>query len=754
MISLAFGIGATTATITVRDVLFRKAPPLYQDPVQLSRVQIGSLERPLRPDSGVPGQLFQEWRDATLSATLAAASPTRVSEYRTTNRADTLRVRASTEDFFSVLGVNAALGTATLTPSSVVLSDRVWHTVFDGRGDVVGQPIWMDDEPYIVAGVMPDRFWFSSTDSAVWTLLRPETAAAEARLDVVARRARDVTPTMLSAQLQSGVRAYATTLSGDCELRLAVSGIEGTPIGRAVSIALPWLLAVAVLLTLIIACANVAILVMAQWTIREHEIAIRASLGASRGRIVRALLAESIVIAVMGGTLGVAVTLGLIRIVATHAGGDARFFDFTIEPHVLVQALVITVLTGVVSGVGPAWLETRRLHANPMRTLATSDRARQRWRHALVVMEIAVTVALLVVSGGMLGSYQRQLTRNLGFNPHPLVALRVENAGGVAVSRINEAVGQLPGVAAVSAASSVPYLRSGPLVPVSINAAGDRAVRAERVSIGPSFFAALDVPMRAGRAFTAADTPLTQTAIVNELLAARLFPGQLSVGQQIWLHGTAYEIVGTVAQYVNVALQTTDLDPKVYLPMGSDDQATQQAFVIRTTTDPSGVARALRDAVARAAAGNRVGNLFTLDEVIAVAGQEILVGTAPLAPLVATGLLLTVAGVYGVLAFTVARRSKELALRIAIGAGPHDIVRLVTGQSLRLVTLGLAVGIGLTFALSRIVRASGGGGSVLDPRWPAFAMPIIIIGVIGVAATFVPSRRALRVNPAELLRIT
>jgi hypothetical protein len=423
----------------------------------------------------------------------------------------------------------------------------------------------------------------------------------------------------------------------------------------------------------------------------------------------------------------------------------------SIEPRILVEAMLITVVTGIVSGIGPAWLETRRLHANPMRTLMTSDHVRQRWRHALVVMEIAVTVALFVVAGGLLGSYQRQLSRDTGYNPHPLIALRVENPGGVTTSRVVDAVGRIPGVAAVSAATSVPYMRAGSLETVSSDAAGYVGIRAESVSIGPSFFVALNVPIRAGRSFTTTDTPLTGTAIVNELLATRLFQGQSAIGRQLWLRGSAYEVVGIVAQYVNLALQPPDLDPKVYLPL-STAVGQQANFLIRAEGDPSPVARLLRHEVTASAPGNAVANLYTLDEVITVAGQEILVGTAPLAPLVATGVMLTAAGIYGVLAFAVARRSRELALRIAIGAGTRDIVQLVTFHSLRLIALGTGLGIAATFALSRIVRASGGGGSFLDPEWPAFVLPIVLIVVIGVAATFVPSRRALRIDPSVLLR--
>ena len=755
VISLAFGIGATTATLTIRDAVFRKPPPLYREPSQLSRLQIGSPERPLQPGSQVPGALFARWQ-APAGVTLAAATPTRVREYRTEDRSDTIRVRSATAAFFKVVGVDAAIGSAALTRDSVVVSDRAWRTIFDSRRDVVGRTLWIDNRPYVVAGVMPDRFWFSTTDSAVWTLLDSGTAAAETTLDVIARRPPGVTPAALSAELQSGVTAYAGSLPArERDLRLAVSGIEGTPLGRNVPLALPWLLAGAVLLTLLIACANVAILVIAQWTAREHEIAIRASLGASRSRVVRALVAESLVIAVIGGMLGVCVADALIGIMARNAGAGFRFFNLGIETHVLVQSILVTLLAGIASGLGPALLETRRLHGNPMRVIAASDRTRQRWRHGLVVLEIAVTVALLVVTGGMLNSYRKQLSRDIGFSTHPLAALRVENSGGVPTPLIVEALQRLPGVAAVAAASSVPSMGFGPLDPVSTDAAATLSVRAERVSIDPRFFATIDVAMRAGRAFTTSDTPSSHTAIVNEAVAGRLFPNRSAVGQQIWMRGTAYDIVGVVAQYVNVALQPTDWDPKVYLPLAAPHaDAKQMTFIVRTVSSPSGLTRALRQTARNAAAGNVVASLYTLDEIVAIGGQEILFGTAPLVPLISTGLLLTAAGIYGVLAFAIARRSKELALRVAIGASNRDIVRLVTAHSLRLVSAGTLIGIGATFALSRIVRASGGGESFLDPGWPAFIIPALIIASIGLIATWVPSRRALRINPAVLLRTT
>ncbi len=713
VISLAGGIGATTATLTIRDVVFRKPPALYRAPHELSRLQVGSPANPIRPMGNlVPGRLYAIWRDSAAGAALAAATPARMRDVRTADRTETVRIRSVTPEFFSVLGVDAAMGSTATSATSAVLSHNVWQLMFGGRADVIGQPLWIDNQPFVVAGVMPERFWFSSMDSAVWTRLDASGVPAESGLDVIARRQPGIATAALENQLQSGLAAYASGLPApERQLQIKASGVGGTPIAHQMPVALPWMLGTAVLLTLLIACANVAILVIAQWTAREHEIAIRASLGASRSRVVRALVTESVVIAALGGLLGICATMALRGLMVRNGGPYLRLYDLSIDPRILFQSVLITIFTGIIAGIGPALLETRRLHGNPMRTLSSSDRVRQRWRHALVVMEIAVTVSLLVLTGSMVTIYRDQLTQDVGYRTHPLIAMRVENSGGVPTSRILGIVKQMPGVAAVAASTSVPFMSSGPLEPVSADAAGARALRAERASIDPNYFTTIDVPMRAGRAFTSSDSAETRTAIVNELLAARLFPEGDAIGRQVWIGGVPYEVVGVVAQYLNATLQPRERDPKVFVPLATTrTDAKTMTFVVRASADASPVAIAMRREIRNAAGGSVVGSLFTLDQIIAVGSH------------------------------------------VAIGASGPDIVRLVTGHALRLVAAGTIIGIGTTFALGRIVRASGGGGSFLDPRWPSFVVPVLIIAVIGLFATWVPSRRALRINPAGLLR--
>ena len=254
---------------------------------------------------------------------------------------------------------------------------------------LVGTRIWIGSDSYTVGGVMPERFWFSSMNSPIWIPLDAAAARAESGVEVVVRRPREQTPSSLTEHLQRGLATYAAGLpAAERQQSLRVSGLEGTPAGNSMPVALPWLLATAVLLTVVIACANVAILVIAQWTVREHEIAVRAALGASRGRIVRALVTESILLAATGGVFGILATLMLRGLIVRNAGPGVAFFDLSLDLRILIEAIGVTLLAGVAAGIGPALFETRRLHGNPMRTIASSDHLRQRWRHALVVLKL------------------------------------------------------------------------------------------------------------------------------------------------------------------------------------------------------------------------------------------------------------------------------------------------------------------------------------------------------------------------------
>jgi putative ABC transport system permease protein len=758
--SLGAGIGATTVTLTIRDVVFYKMPPLYQYPEQLSKIQVGRRDRPIMPaGSLVPGTLYARWSD-TFGTAIAGSVGRSASEIRIDDRTDTAAMRSVTPGLFPLLGVSPMLGGSfdelNAAPSAsppAILSFQVWQRLFEGRADAVGRTIWIDNHPHLIVGVMPARFWFADMNSPIFTVLRRDAFAAAEEMDVVVRRAPGITPEALDAQLQNGLQDYAATLpSGQRQLHLKVSGLEGTPAGRQMSFVLPYVLGTSVFLTLLIACANAAVIMIAQWTAREHEIAIRASIGASRNRIVRSLLTESVLVALCGGLVGVCATLAL-RGWIVHDSGSETLLNLSIDTRIFVETAIIALVTGIVAGVGPALYETRRLHVNPLRSIAGSDRVRQRWRGALVVFEIAITVALLVVTAAMIDGYQRTRHAQLGFATGPLLATRVENPHGVATTRVLDVVRRIPGVAAVAASTNIPFAGSRAGVTVAADATGATSVVAARADITPDFFAALGVPLRSGRSFVRQDSAAARIAIVNETLARQFNLGRDAGSNRVWIENAAYDVIGIVGDYSSNPIRPPESYPRVFLPLALDSKDIQRmTFIIRAEADPAPLVQTVRRALRDITPGTVVANTYTLDDVLAGSGREVLIGTAPLFPLVLIGILLTAAGIYGVLAFAVTRRSRELAVRMAIGATGTDLVKLISAQALSLVATGLVFGIGATFGLSRLVRASGGAGSIFDPRVQAFVVPVVVLFAIGAIATWVPSRRARRIDPAALLR--
>jgi predicted permease len=757
VISLGGGIGATTITLVMRHAFFYAPPALYRDPEALSFVRAPTPDNPRR---FVPVGLFKAWlTDPELAGALAAASQPRQHDIRYGNQQVSRPVRAVTPDLFTRLGVRPLLGTlfdewGGGSDPPAILSAGVWFFMFQMRDDVVGQSILIDGKPHTIIGVMPRRFWYGNMDGPVWTRLDVAAAPDDASLDVVARRPPGLSPTALEDRLRAGADTHAAQLPSDQrQLRAVTRPVRGTPMGNNIGPFVIVLLGGAVLLTLLIACTNVAVLMMAQWTAREHEIAIRASLGGARGRIVRSLLTESMVIAAAGGALGIAVTYAL-RGFATRNIPTADMYDMTIDWTILLQFALITISAGLLTGVAPALYETRRLHVNPLTAIGGSDRVRQRWRHALVVFEIATTVALLVSTGAMLASYAKSLNDSPGFDTRPMFSAFVDQPNGIVPAPVLERLRSLPGVSAAEVTTTVPFLAAGATRQVSSEASMSMPIAARGGAVGPSYFSTLGVSMRAGRAFAATDAATGEpVAIVNEVLAAQFWPGdapQSVIGRQIWIEGTARTVVGVVMAYSMTSIQPPR--PAVFTPFAQLPAPPHHApFMIRAAGDPGPLTQTVRRELA-AMPGIIVAGVTTMDQIKLVIGQELLAGTFPLFPLIATGMLLTAAGIYGVLAFAVSRRATEMAVRIAIGATRRDLLRLVAAHSLRMLGAGTAIGIALTFALTRV--AQGRGGVFDSPGWQAFVVPMLLIFVIGTIATLVPMRRALKINPATLLRTT
>jgi ABC-type antimicrobial peptide transport system permease subunit len=409
VLSLGAGIGATAASLTIRDIIFQNPPPLYVEPQQLSKIQVNRQDRPIRPmGSYVPADLFTRWRQAMGPSIAAADVREGASDVRIGDRVEPTQIRAVTADLFTLLGVRPEIGRVFSSSSTgepqAILSYRLWQDWFARRSDAIGATIWINNQPHTVIGVMSRRFWFSEMNDPVWTLLEPQQLDSATRLQVIVRRPNGASADALAASLQASLAEYSQQLpAGQGPLKMRVSEIKGTPMADQMSLLLPYVLGTAVLLTLLIACANVAILMIAQWTRREAETAVRAALGASRARLIRAMVAESLLLAFCAGLLGIGSTYVIRAVMLRNAPLADTFVDLSIHQGVLIKTIAITLMAGVLAGIGPALLETRRLQIDPLRGIATSDRVRQRWSHALVVLEITLTLALLVVTSSMIG---------------------------------------------------------------------------------------------------------------------------------------------------------------------------------------------------------------------------------------------------------------------------------------------------------------------------------------------------------------
>jgi len=367
---------------------------------------------------------------------------------------------------------------------------------------------------------------------------------------------------------------------------------------------------------------------------------------------------------------------------------------------------------------------------------------------------VAVTIALLVVTSAMMDGYRRVMSADAGFALRPLIGAGLRHRDGVNVDNVLARLERIPGVASVAASTAVPYVSSSTAVRAASDARGSNAVGARQSAISSAFFFTLGVQVRSGRAFTMQDAASARPLIVNEALAKRMFADGTAIGQTLWIDEKSYDIVGVVANYTTNMFGVEHTGPELFVPLAREANNTTMSFLVRTEGSPGRLIQDVRRELQGANAGMEVRRVFALSQVREVGAQEILVGTAPLIPLITIGLLLTAAGIYGVLAFAITRRAKELAVRLAIGATNRHVITLVGTQAIRLVGIGAVIGVGLTFGLSRIVRAGGGAGSIYDPQLVAFATPVVILVAIGILASWIPSRRALKINPAIVLRTT
>ena len=788
VLTLALGIGANTAIFSVVNaVLLRPLP--FKEPDRLvvvweRRENSGAADLP------VSAHEFAAWRDR--SHAFEAMTLVQPDGLNLTGRGDPVTVSAwrVSAEFFSVLGVPPLLG-RTLAPGEdqvggakvVLLAQKLWTQRFAADRGIANQTILLNDQSYTVIGVMPtlelmpdvllpidlpaelQRVGKHSND--VLGRLKPGVtlAQAQAELAYVSHQLEQENP---DANLGHGVQAVA--------LHEEVTGNAQRPL---------LILFGAVGLVLLIACANVANLLLTRATARQKEMAIRTALGAARWRLIRQTLTESLLLAVSGGALGLLAAIWLVDLFSRiTAISLPRLEQVSVDRRVLLATVVFSVFTGLLTGVAPAWRasESRLYRWMNESARSSAGAGRRRIGNALVVLEVAMAVVLLVGGGLMLKSFIRLVRVDPGFDPHRVLRLDLSLADlrykapqqeRAFYEQLIERLRGLPGVESVGATTHTPFV-SESWAPFAIEGRpapppGAQQQAAMR-TVSNDYFRTLKIPLRKGRFFSDADArvalPLIRwyeqqpypvhyndpqpapVVIINETMARLYWPNEDPLGRRLRIVASPWlTVVGVVGDVRHSGLNFPP-NPEMYLSHLQEPE-TSLAVMVRTTGDPLRLASAARDQV-KAIDKDQPVNVNTMEQVLSNSVARQRFNAQLLGVFASVALILAMIGVFGVINYSVAQRTHEIGIRIALGAQRRDVFTLVVGQGLVLAVLGVAIGSAGALALTRLVTGLLYGVSPTDAT--TFAVVSLLVTLVALLACYVPARRATRVDPLVALR--
>ena len=781
ILTLGLAIGANSAIFSVVNaVLLRPLP--YPHSEQLVRVFGKQPQLDLAPNS--PAN-FLEWKEENQVFErigtyvgqgfnlLGGDKPERV-----------IGARVSA-DLLQLLGVQPALGRFFTNDEDqegrgqvVILSHDFWRSRFGGDPNTVRQTITLNDRPYTVIGVMPAGFAFPSTRTQVLVPVAFNAAERKTRdtnfIDVVARLKPGVSIEQARANMNAVARSqaerYPKTNTG---IGVTLVSLQDHIVGDVRPMLVVLLGAVA--FVLLIACANVANLLLARAATRQREMAIRGALGASRSRIVRLLLTESVLLAVVGGAVGLLLAIwSLDLLVSLKPANLPRLAEIGVNRTVFLFILAVSVFTGLVFGVAPA-LQVSKMDLNE--GLKESSRGgsdsprRHRVRAFLVVSEVALSLVLLVGAGLMIRSFSRLLAVDPGFKAdHVLTAFvslpvskypkREEQTAFF--DRLLERLRNVPGVSAAGIVTDIP-LYGGSSTGFDVEgrpeaAPGTRSMTDYRL-INSDYFSAMGMKLVKGRAFSRYDTEAAPgVVIINETMAVRYFAGEDPIGRRLDLSGDPKdlrEIVGVVADVRNYGVDA-EVKPEVYVPFLQSAPnylsgvVSAMTIVVRSAVEPTALATALREQVQALDKDQPVSEIRTMEWYLADSMSQRRFNMLLLGAFAGLALILAAVGIYGVIAYTVTQRTHEMGIRIALGAKGGDILWLVLGNAMATTLTGIALGLGAAFALTRLLRSLLYQVSPTDPFIFA-AIPLLLVSV-AVIATYLPARRAMKVDPIRALR--
>jgi putative ABC transport system permease protein len=781
VMTLALGIGANSAIFTVVNTLLLRPLP-YADPDRLALL-FADRRGQLQGFSYLRYTLLREQSRAFSGVAVFAGDTLNLTGRGDPEQLSSARVSAN---FFEVLGVRPVLGRAFARSGDqpdakpeVLISHSLWMRRFGAAKDIIGESMALDGGDYTVIGVLPANFVFSQLGPEVdiWSprIFEHSLASAErVRLGVgylygVARLKPGSTRDQAQAEMDVLNREYQHDNPGrpdvDPNQEVVVKDLRE----QVVANFRPALLVLmgAVGFVLLIACANVASLLLSRALGRKKEIAVRSALGASRGALIRQLVIESLLLAVASGALGILLSLGATRFLSTLAVSSLpRIADVHVDVWVLAFTAGISILSGVLFGMVPALQLSKPDLNSVLRDEgrgSTGSRHRNHARSLLVIAQVALSMVLLVGSGLLIRSFARLQTVNLGFDPAQVLTMRIAlpptkyAAAQQMISFYNrtlQQIGNLPGVRAVTISSALPLnpSRRSPMLPEGqpIVPFGQRPILGVQ-TISPEYARVLHLPLLRGREFTDhdnADAP--GVAIVNEAAVRRYWPNDNPIGKRIWLgqRPQPVEVVGVFGDVKNVTLGE-DASPEVMLPF---PQLPWQLLnlSVRTAGDPKSLLPTIRRQISGIDQDQPLTNVQTMEELVGSASAQPRFTMLLLGMFSATALILAMVGIYGVIAYSVAQRTQELGIRMALGAGQDDVLKLVVGHGLRLTLAGIGIGLVGAIALTRLMSSLLYQTSATDPT--AFVVSALLFTAVALLASYLPARRAAQIDPTEALR--
>jgi putative ABC transport system permease protein len=776
ILTLALGIGACTAIFSVVNTVLLR-PLDYPDPARL--VIIRETQLPKFPEFSVSPPNYIDWEKQAKSYEYLAATTSASLNLTGEGEPQRLIGVKATAHYFDVYGVKPLLGRVLLPEEDavgknhvVVLSYGFWQRVFGGARDVVGRSVQLNGEPYQIVGVAPSGFGLASKVD-VWTPMAftPNQTANDARgghyISVVGRLKPGVTFGQAKAEMeviaaQLAVQ-YPDPQKGWGIFMMPMQDYSVRDVKRVLYILLG-----AVGCVLLIACANLANLLLARATARHREISIRAALGAGRGRLMRQLLTESVVLAICGGAAGVVLAkCGLSALLALAPTNLPRSGEIHLNPGILLFALGLSIVTGLVFGIAPAWLAARADVNEALKQGtrgSTEGGARGRLRGALVVIEVTLALVLLGGAGLLARSFMQLVRVDPGFIPENATLMRLslpqkkyaqpEQQNAFADALLAQ-LKNLPGVQSVGITHSMPLV--GDYV-LGFNIEGRPAIDPSDLpslnyyAVTPDYFRAMGIRLVRGRVFTAQDdAKAPRVCLINETLARQFFPNEDPIGKRMNITNgpdTWREIVGVVGdikQYgVDQTTTSQGYEPFAQVPFSSLN------VVIRTKGSSAALLGALRPAVYAVDKDQPVGAIRPLEEIVADSVSRQRFAMTLLTVFSGVALLIAAVGIYGVMAYNVVQRTGEFGIRMALGAQQGDVLRLVLTQGGKLIGLGLAIGLLATLGASRAMGSMLFNTSAYDPL--TLSSITLLLGAVALIACFFPANRATKVNPIEALR--